>query len=476
MRQKAIVFEVNETPLKVFRRFQLARPGSNLDRLMKSSLVLETKALDVDESFLYPSQTWASLNSGAPFASHKIHWYNDPKPDQFPMFWRAAAEGGKSVGLVNTLHSSPAESYAGNSDHYKFVIPDCFAVDSYTKPAYLEPFQALNLKAVNNNSRVTQVKAPLREAALTVMNSPRYGIKLRTLFEGASMVSQILRKKVNRERLRNLQFPLVADIFFKLYKQHQPDLAVLFTNHVAANMHRYWYALFPEDYSEKVYNDQWVERYRGEIMAAVDLLDIYLGRLMKLAEDTDRILVIVSSMGQHANPKLTAKETKENSHTYWLKDITKLVEAATESKHSFKAEQAMFPQFTLEFRTPADAQRCFDEVHAGMKSANAVRIYADKTDLNGNFLTLSVGFVNAEGEQISLRGKNYSHAELGFQKIDIDDHHSGCHCPEGSLLIYNSRTAEASSESINYLEYAPALLELYGVPKRPHMMTPTFSF
>ena len=46
-----------------------------------------------------------------------------------------------------------------------------------------------------------------------------------------------------------LQFPLVADMFLHLLQKHQPDVAIMFTNHVAGNMHRYWYALFPEDYS-----------------------------------------------------------------------------------------------------------------------------------------------------------------------------------------------------------------------------------
>jgi len=80
MAQKLIIIEINEMPLRIFRQFQKLRPGSHVDELLKSSQVIETLAQDVEQSFLYPSQSWASLNTGAPYSAHKIHWYNDPKP------------------------------------------------------------------------------------------------------------------------------------------------------------------------------------------------------------------------------------------------------------------------------------------------------------------------------------------------------------------------------------------------------------
>ena len=85
-------------------------------------------------------------------------------------------------------------------------------------------------------------------------------------------------------------------------------------------MHRYWYGLFPEDYSEKVYDDPWVKKYSSEIGAAVDLLDEYLGKLMEIARKTDRVLTIVTSMGQHANPKLTRERRIQNSFDYRLEE------------------------------------------------------------------------------------------------------------------------------------------------------------
>lgn len=58
------------------------------------------------------------------------------------------AENGLKVGLINTLHSSPADSYI-NSSNYQFVIPDCFAVNNLTKPELFQDFQALNIAVQN---------------------------------------------------------------------------------------------------------------------------------------------------------------------------------------------------------------------------------------------------------------------------------------------------------------------------------------
>jgi hypothetical protein len=472
MAQGVIVVEINEIPLRIFRHFQKLRPGSNLDRLMEKSKVLETMALDVEQSVLYPSLTWASLNTGAPFASHKIHWYNDPKPDQFPLYWKTLAQQGRTVGTVGTLHSSPAEPFAASNDNFKFIIPDCFAPDSYTKPSYFEPFQKLTLKAVSANSRTATMKAPFQEAAMTLVNSPRYGIRMRTMIEGASLVARIARKKVNRERIRNMQFPLTADVFMKLVQKHQPDLAILFTNHVAANMHRYWYGLFPDDYPQAVYDEKWVTKYRSEIMAAVDLLDTYMGQLMKMAEQTDRLLVVVSSMGQHANPKLTPEVRAARTHGFRLENVQKLADRLVTSRFTYQIDQAMVPQYMLAFANAAEARKYGDEVSQAIPGIQNMETICD---VNGPIVTLSVTPA-PNATEIIIHGKAYPCDELGFARFEIDDHHSGCHCPEGSLIIYNSKTARAQKPVVNYLEYAPALLKHFGIDRQAYMAEPTFNF
>ncbi len=472
MPRQMMVLEVNEVPLRIFRHFQKLRPQSHLDQLLRQSTVIETLAQDVDESFLYPSQTWASLNTGAPYATHQIHWYNDPKPAECPMYWRILADHGIRIGAVNTLHSSPAESFAESNRNIRFLIPDCFAEDTYTKPAYFSPFQTLNLKAVSSNSRATSMKAPMTEALLTAVNAPRYGIRLGTMLNGASLVAKILTKQVNRERLRNLQFPLAADIFLRLVKKHQPDLAILFTNHVAANMHRYWYGLFPEDYPQKIYDNGWIDKYKMEILAAIDLFDAYLGRFMKLARETDRVLVLVSSMGQHANQELTPEHREKHSVGFRLEDVKRLVNTLSTSHHAVQVRQAMVPQYPVGFATTEEASRCAADLREAVPGLKGLSLVVDQ---NENVITLTIE-VDPHAEEIVVRGRTCTYKDLGFRRFEVDDHHSGCHCPEGSLIIYNSPTAKAQQASVDYLEYAPAMLAHFGIPRPAYMLEPSFVF
>ena len=472
MSQKICVLEVNEVPLRIFRDYAGLLPGSHISRLLKTSEVMETLAIDVDPSFLYPSQTWASLNTGAPYREHQIHWYNDPKPAEYPLYWKLLANHGLSVGVVGTLHSSPAAAFAEKNDHYKFVIPDCFASDSYTKPGFLQPFQFLNLQAVSASGRATSVKAPLRHAALTALNFRRYGIRLGSMTEGAALVMKILRKKVNRERLRNLQFPLVADIFLSQYARNQPDLAILFTNHVAANMHRYWYALHPEDYREEIYGGAWRAKYEGEIIAAMELLDRYVGRLMRLTQRMNAILVVVSSMGQEANKKLTPDIPQQRSVDYRLEDVKKFVSRVSSQTTSFQVRSAMVPQYTLAFDGAEKASAAVADMRQAESTMKGIGICLDQ---NKEALTISA-WLDSTVDEFRIGDKSYTHKDLGFVRLEIDDHHSGCHCPEGTLIIHNSKTARVGKPSVDYLEYAPALLRHFGIPPRSYMRASTFSF
>ena len=96
-------------------------------------------------------------------------------------------------------------------------------------------------------------------------------------------------------------------------------------------------------------------------------------------------------------------------------------------------------------------------------------------DENGRVLTVSV-MPDPNVPAYVVRGKSYQAEELGFERFEIDDHHSGCHTPEGSLIIYNSKTSKAKTEQVNYLEYAPALLEHFGIARRDYMAEPSFQF
>ena len=467
MSQQAVVIEINEVPLKIFKHYHQLRPNSHIAKLLENSLVLTTEAKDVSVDFLYPAQTWGSINTGAPYDRHQMHWYNDPKPADYPLYWKTIANQGLQVGLINTLHSSPANTYI-DDPNYQFVIPDCFATNNLTKPEMYQDFQALNTNATVESGRTASLKVPKSKAIATLVKSPALGIKPQTLINAAGLVAKVKTGKVNRERLRNLQFNLMADMFLKQMRSNSVDLGILFTNHIAANMHRYWYALFPEDYERNLYSQQWTEKYSQEIVVAVELFDSFLGQVMKFCRQQQRALVLVSSMGQAANQDLEATPM----YFYKLENVDKLIQRLCNGEqYNYRLDAAMVPQYSLKFDSAEQARKCWETIEETRKYIKNIWL---ENDLNDDVITLSTN-LGSDSDRFFIRGTSYGYQDLGYKRMLIDDHSSGKHCPDGSLIVYNSKTSSTNSDRVDYLEYTPAMLNFFGITPPEYMVKPQFT-
>lgn len=469
MRRRLVVLETNEIPLRVFQHYAKLNPQSSIAALINQSLSLETQALDVEEELLYPSQSWASFNMGTAYEKHNVRWYNDPKPSKYPLYWKVVASQKRKVGLVGTLHSSPAADYA--SDEYAFLVPDCFANDDYASPSYLQPFQAFNLKMTKGSGRVSTMKLPPFNKWRLLFSLPKTGITLGSYLYCAKTVWGMKRKKIVRERMRVLQFPLIADIFMKQLERQKPDLAILFTNHVAANLHRYWYALFPEDYEAEVYGPEWCQRYGQEIIAAMDLTNRYVGKLMKHCDRTGATLMISSSMGQGANNTLPERVDLKINRGFRLDNVRKFVSTLLETTPDYDVESAMVPQYTLRCQTVDNSKRLADMLDECLPKLDGLTMDIMQ---NEEKLTMTIR-VDPQHESIGIGNRKYSASDLGFTEFPVEDHHSGHHVPDGALIIYGSETAKAETKKVNFLEYAPAVLNFFDIDLLDHMRKPSFS-
>ena len=143
--ERLIVLEINEIPKRIIDWWIEREPLSAIAAVVGGGALTETILDEQLPRDLYPSQSWASVGTGVPFEQHGVFWYGDPKPAKYPFYWQAAADAGRSVGLMGVLHTSPrAEQAAG--PNYRFVMPDLFGDDSSTVPDSLAPIQDLNLK------------------------------------------------------------------------------------------------------------------------------------------------------------------------------------------------------------------------------------------------------------------------------------------------------------------------------------------
>jgi hypothetical protein len=447
-----VVVEANEIPPRVFEWYAERRPrGTIAAMLAEAGGLVRTVASDVDQAFLYPAQTWASFNTGRPYDEHRIHWYNDPK-DYSEFYWMAAAEAGKKCVLINTLHSSPMSAYLPHPN-IACVIPDCFAPDGDAYPARYRAFQELNVELSRENGRKASVRPTVLRALRQWLARPSFrywGLSGRSMRQVAALLAAAGRGKP--ERLRCAQFPLVAQIFVDNLRRHTPELGVLFTNHVAANMHRYWYAAFPEDYPVKAYSEEWQQRYQNELLNALDLLDSWLAVIRRWCRDNHATLLVTSSMGQCANTNVSAK-IRNNGVGYRVADpIQFLRSLGVEAQAA--VESAMVPQYTYRFDTDEAAAEAAKVVTPRIPELAEQGLLLD-CDLSRNKVTFTVKTTRVtDGPAWADR------PDSGMESFEIDDHHSGHHHPVGSILVDNDRGGVFTpwiGTEVDYLRYAGQL-------------------
>lgn len=458
--RRLVVVEANEIPGRVFEDHIQRAPRSHLARLFEIGRVVETEVREQLDRELYPSQTWYSMNSGVPYAEHGVYWYGDPKSEHHPLYWQIAARAGQRVGLVNTLHSSPLARQCAEGG-YEFVIPDCFADDAETLPGRYSRFQRINRDLTDSSGRNARLRPGL-EHVFVGASLPLLGVRAPTMARLAALAARIATKRVNKERARIAQAMILADLFRSLCRRHDPDLAVFFTNHVASAMHRYWYAAYPDDWSRTHYSDEWVARYRGEIPAAMDALDRFLGEMWTWCQRTNRTLVVLTSMGQSASASLdtssrgvaVVRDPLAFASALGIVDRVEVGSAMVPHVHySFGDEEA------------ADAElRRLEGLDVGVSDL--------KVDRSGDVLTVTYHLGDLSAGSFVVGGRTMPLPECGITWEPIDDHRSGDHDPRGVMLVVDDAHQVDLPDVIDALDVAPLLLQAIDVAPTAAMRRP----
>lgn len=449
---RAIVLEVNELPRQVLEWWGSRTPDSPLWQLATGGTITETRLDEELPRDLYPSQSWASVGMGVPWEKHRVFWYGDPKPAEFPFYWQAAATAGKTVGVVGVLHSSPLADQC-RDDNIVFAVPDCFAADDQARPDELGALQQLNLRLSRQSARVASVKPSVTDVG-GVLSFATNGVRPATFAQLAHLTANVGARRWNKERLRVGQALLLADVFKRQIQSLDPDLAVFFTNHIASAMHRYWAATFPEDWGDTLpYTAEWRAQHAAELPYAMASLDQIVGSLMKMAHATDREVIVVSSMGQKADLTLGTEDDRQAV----VRDEPVFL-AACGAPPPVKVHSAMVPQLTLAYEDPAAAAEA--ESHLITLLGPAI----SETMQSGSTLTLTYS-LRCRADAVEIGGKWIPAAEAGVTIETITDHRSGRHSEHG-LLVSSRRTGWPAE--VDALQVAPLLLEQLGVSPLDH--------
>lgn len=459
---KIILIELNEVPFRVIDYYTSKYPDSKLAKILRVSDQIETKT--DDQGHLHPWSTWPTLHRGVDNTVHHIKDIGENLGElnnTYPPIWQLLVKNGIKVGVCGSLHSYPIPE---NVNDYEFYIPDPFAWGSETHPKKLEPFQAFNLAMVNESARNVNSGINKKAALKLGISLPNLGVRVKTI---GAVAKQLLDERLapwKVTRRRSYQSIMAFDIFLNQLKKNKPQFCTFFSNHVAATMHRYWAATFPEDYDEYLLSDEWREKYSGEIDYAMGKFDEFLGDILQFIEDNSEYkLVIASSMGQKSTKAM------EQKSELLAKDLPKFFQALGFEDNDYEILPAMHPQYNAAFKD--DSKR--SELVQKLKQFDIKGEGIDSRTKENGFISIDLGHVNLEEYDVLFDGKSINIQDYGLVNEPIQDEASGTayHIPEGILLIYKhgENLNTERRHGINSKAIAPSILKNFNIQPLDYM-------
>lgn len=465
---KIIFFELNEVPIRVFEYYITKRPNSwianNYAKFKKYETITE------NQGHLSPWNSWPTLHRGVPSDKHYISDFNQNLNEvdkEFPPIWNILSENGIKTGVFGSLHSQEVPNSTLN---YDFYVPDVFAPNHECFPKDIELFQKINLNLSRKSGRNVDTSLPYSEVLKGLLKIRNFGFKLDTL---SSVTKQLVEERISpwkSVRRRTYQTVLAFDVFYKLLNDKKPDFVTFFTNHVASSMHRYWAALFPNEYEKLDYDQEWINTYSNEILFTMDETDKMLKKLGAFVDkNQDYKLIITSSMGQNAiecEPTETQLVITDNEKFMNMLGI--------HNSDGYKVMPAMVPQFNFVIN---ESNMLKFEENLNKLMINGLAVPYRKND--GNYFSIDIIYLNAKEVNINIGDTHFSIDDSGLKNITIDDK-SSCtayHIPEGHLFSYHPKytTTDYSKEQLPTCDILPIIMNNYGIKRKEYMNKTEYS-
>ena len=466
MKNKTVFIEVNEVPFIIWDRFADRYPDSAIAQLMKSSSQYTT--VTPDKGFvghgsphgrLTPWTTWPTVHRGVDNSEHGIFDIGQDLAEinkRFPPFWTYLSEAGNKVGVFGSVHSWPVPG-----DRYAFYVPDPFAADDEVVPEKLRPFQAFNLGTTRTSGQTSGSRIDRKTAAKFIATAPQLGVHAGTVLKFAHQLIDERRNPARATRRRALRSLIGFDVYEKLLEQMQPDASTFFVNHIAAAMHNYWAAAYPDDYEDYPEDRDWINQHDGVIDSAMKTVDEILGRLLRgVCADPAVALVVASSMGQApTTPEVLRTELR-------VEDPERFMEFLGVPAGAWRRTTA--PHFNIFVDSHYE-----DEFKRRSESLRINGQPVDRREAASGFYSLEFGQSDAGGLTVEIDHRLVDASELGLNNKAIQGKKLMCadHVPEGSLIVHNPRSTspQQSRARIPSTSIAPAILVRHGVEPPAHM-------
>ena len=470
MNAKLVVLELNEVPDRVIDSYVAANPDSHWARVLGRAARFVAATPDTIQ--LHPKLSWQTFHRGVPDNEHGFVEYNQteaPGKPSFPPVWELLRRAGRRVGVGASIGSYPVPD-GREADGVSFYLTDPFAPTFETIPPRLGAFQRLNNLAVQRSGRnVRKGGFEKSDVARLLANLPRLGITPATCLKTARHLVEERRDRNRIVRRRNVQARMTFDVAFNEFRRTRPEFATIFANNVAAAMHRYWAAKFPEDYDDMRMPAEWRETFRGEIDAAMDEADYMIGRLARFAKDNpDYRVMVIASMGQAA----IEHEVIENQLI--VKDFDAFMGTLGFAPDEYEKLVGMEPEYVVRFAEPAGLERF--KARADSLVLGERRPHLKPTDERQT--TFLVFQNNVAFDHVVLDGREIPLADAGLHIEPIQDMSGSTaqHVRGGCCLVFDG-TSDLSALGEPTVEHdltrvTASIVEAFGAPLADYMRPP----
>ena len=374
---------------------------------------------------------WATVHTGKPYSEHNCYWYSDPLEGETLL--KKVINSNKSLGSIGVLHSSKISGKELDRPSVKLFIPDSFGDINRVYPTDYSDFVKLNKDITSASGRKIRLRRLilhiLKFTLNTIKHPSKNGLSARSIY----LMIKTLRKAIKFsevELIRSLQYILQSSILLHTIKKEHPDVCFLFSNHIAANMHRYWGAAWPEEFDNQKYNKKWQRQKSGIIEYSVWLLDDLIGDIISHTRE-DTIIVINSGMGQKANKKPDFDRNydgKIRDMKLFISNLQKFIYEEKNKTINMKAKNNMEPQYGISVQSCKEAQLT-GELLKKFCMNNKIK---NKIDINEEEIVITIDFFRKDK---TMREMEKLYSGLGFEFFHVEDHHTGKHAKEGILWI-----------------------------------------
>ena len=329
--QHVVLLEFNEVNFDFVRRYIDQGHLPTLATLLDSAGIAETTS-ETEYENLEPWIQWVTAHTGLTFEQHRVFRLGDIVEHDLEQVWEKIESTGITVGAVSPINA------ANRTRRAPFFVPDPWTNTPVSGGWMLRQLSRALNQAVGENAQQRMTPATLLRLMFGVLAHFR-GSTIREL------AGHALGRRKEPWRAVSFLDRLLADVFIRQWRRHQPGFASLFLNGAAHIQHHYMFSSSAYDGPRR--NPEWYVA-----PGADPLLDIY-GLYDRILSDVRRLPGaprIMLATGLHQDPHPVEQ------YYYRLKDHAQFLRKLNLPFTSVEAR--MSRDFTVYCASEADAHRC----------------------------------------------------------------------------------------------------------------------